>query len=301
MDKKEMLYEISLKYNTLKMYDNTLEQMKKNGINSKKAIEEIKRERDSIEKEFEILLDSKTEEVNKNGYRTNPKIEEENQFLKKANEELNRPKKYYYDDQDEYIPEHGLDEFPYDYDYDEDYSDEMDEEENKPRLADVQDKISNSTWISSSNFIFRFPKDEINIDEWRVSSFSYCLNQPYKTCSCNGYDDDDESKEIKHSGNLYVSVNDFSEKIDDYQYNILTNIVLSLFDNNVIEKDLYADIIDNGGNVLYTLVFEKCRFVGTNGVANTFDYKNTSLSQMHLSFSFKNLIVLAPNEDLKKE
>ncbi len=304
MNKKEMLYEISLKYNTLKMYDNTLEQMKKNGINSKKAIEEIKRERDSIEKEFEILLDSKTEDVNKNGYRTNPKIEKENEFLKKANEELNRPKKYYYDDQDEDIPEHGLDEFPYDYDYDEDYSDEIDEElkeENKPRLADVQDKISNSTWISSSNFIFRFPKDEINIDEWRVSSFSYCLNQIYgKMCSCDDYDDE-KPKEIKHGGNLYVSVNNFSEKINDYQYNILAKTVLSLFENNVIENNLCADIIDNSGNILYTIVFEKCRFVGTNGVANTFDYKNTSLSQMHLTFSFKNIVILAPNEKLKKE
>ena len=28
-----MLYEISLKYNTLKMYENTLEQMRKNGVN----------------------------------------------------------------------------------------------------------------------------------------------------------------------------------------------------------------------------------------------------------------------------
>ncbi len=34
MENNEMLYEISLKYNTLKMYENTLNEMKKNGVAS---------------------------------------------------------------------------------------------------------------------------------------------------------------------------------------------------------------------------------------------------------------------------
>ena len=301
MDNKEMLYEISLKYNTLKMYDNTIEQMKKNG--SDKSIEEIKKERDAVEKELQSLLSLETHSINENGYRTNPKIRK-NEFLKKANEELTKPKKYYYEDQDEDIPEHGLDEYPYN-DFDYEYEEESDVEENRPRLADIQDKISNSTWISSSNFIFKFPKDEINIDEWRVSSFSYTLNPIHFTssCSCNEYDDEDETpKRTKHGGSLFVVINDFSEQIDEYQYNILTQIILSLYENPVIENDIYADIIDNNGNLLYTLVFEKCKFVGTNGgLVSNFDYGVTSLNKMNLTFMFKNLIVLAPNEELSKD
>ena len=41
MDNKEMLYELSLKYNTLKMYENTLDQMRKNGVSSEESIARI--------------------------------------------------------------------------------------------------------------------------------------------------------------------------------------------------------------------------------------------------------------------
>lgn len=284
MDNKEMLYEISLKYNTLKMYDNTIEQMKKNG--SDKYLESIENERDAVQKELEELLNPNTQPVNEEGYRTNPKVERENEFIKA----LHEPKF-----EDEY-------EFEGEWEEDEDWdNEESQEEEDKPRLADVQDKISNSTWISQSNFIFRFPKDEINIDEWRVSSFSYSLNQVYQnmTCSCDGFDDEDEpKKKIKHSGNLFIAVNDFSEKINDYQYNILSQIVLSLYENPILEKNINVDVIDNNGNLLYTLVFVKCRFTGTNGITDSFDYESSALNRIQLTFFFKDVIVLAPNEDL---
>jgi hypothetical protein len=32
-----------------------------------------------------------------------------------------------------------------------------------------------------------------------------------------------------------------------------------------------------------------------------FDYKNTDLHKIDLGFTFKDIIILAPNEDLKKE
>ena len=51
MDSKEMLYEISLKYNTLKMYENTIEQMKKNGNNGY-SINKIELEKKAVENEL---------------------------------------------------------------------------------------------------------------------------------------------------------------------------------------------------------------------------------------------------------
>lgn len=285
MDNKEMLYEISLKYNTLKMYDNTIEQMKKNG--SESSVEAIEKERDEVEKELIELLNPKNSCNAKTGIK-NPSIDRDNEFLKKVQENYEKRKeedKYYFDEgyEDEY--EIGLDEQPY-------------EEVNKPRLSDVQEKMSNSTWINSSNFIVRFPKDEINIDEWRVASFSYSLNNPaYKKCSCNNYYEEEE-KDDSIGGGFFVRVNDFSEKIDDANYNILSNIVLDLYRNPKIDKDIYVDIIDNTGDLLYTIVFEKCVFTGINGGGRAFDYRHSELSSMELVFNFKNIVILAPNEDL---
>jgi hypothetical protein len=285
MDNKEMLYEISLKYNTLKMYDNTIEQMKKNG--SESSVEAIEKERDEVEKELIELLNPKNSCNAKTGIK-NPSIDSGNEFLKKVQENYEKRKeedKYYFDEESEDEYEIGLDEYPY-------------EESNKPRLSDVQDKMSNSAWINSSNFIVRFPKKEINIDEWRVVSFSYSLNNPaYKKCSCNNYYEEEE-KDDSIGGGFFVRVNDFSEKIDDANYNILSNIVLDLYRNPKIDKDIYVDIIDNNGDLLYTIVFEKCVFTGINGGGVTFDYRHSELSSMELVFNFKNIVILAPNEDL---
>ena len=287
MDNKEMLYEISLKYNTLKMYDNTIEQMKKNGSDS--SVEAIEKERDTVEKELIELLNPKNDCNVKTGIK-NPSLNNGNEFLKKVQENYEKRKeedKYYFDEEYEDEYEIGLDEYPY-------------EESNKPRLSDVQDKMSNSTWINSSNFIVRFPKDEINIDEWRVASFSYSLDTPaLKNCSCNNYYEEEKDDSI--GGGFFVTVNDFSEKIDDTRYNILSNIVLDLYKNPKVNKNIHVDIIDNNGGLLYTLVFEKCIFRGTNGVSGMFDYSHSELSSKKLIFNFKNIVILAPNEDLIEE
>ena len=296
MDNKELLYEISLKYNTLKMYENTINQMVKNGA-SDKSLEAIESERASLENEFEQLLSPKTESINVGGYRTNPKVDRENEFLKKVYEDDAKRNEEY-----EYEVDYGVDEYPYDDNWGDDEDPPIEEEENnRPRLADIQDKISNSKWISSSNFIFRFPKDEINIDEWRVSSFSYTLNAPKTSCFCSPYDDEITTTD-KIGGTLYVKINDFSDKINDYQYNILSKIYLNLTKNNVLNGNIHVDVIDNGGDLLYTIVFEKCRFVGTGGgCVSSFAYDRTDLNSMNFCFDFKNIVILAPNEDLRKE
>lgn len=297
MDNKELLYEISLKYNTLKMYDNTIDQMIKNGA-SDKSLEAIESERANLENEFEQLLSPKTESINDGGYRTNPKIDKENEFLKKVHEDYEKRKDEY-----EYEVGYGVDEYPYDDNWGDDEDPPIEEEENnRPRLADIQDKISNSKWISSSNFIFRFPKDEIDVDEWRVSSFSYTLNAPKTSCYCSPYDEYDEKPTDKIGGNLYVKINDFSEKINDYQYNILSKIYLNLTKNPVLNSNIYVDVIDNGGDLLYTMVFEKCRFIGTGGgCVGSFAYDRTDLNCMNFCFDFKNIVILAPNENLRRE
>ena len=307
MDNKEILYEISLKYNTLKMYENTLNEMKKNGVASEEAIKKIETEKNSTESELKELLNPKTKSVNENGYRTNPKISEDNEFLLELNKRHESRQKYrncnsFFDE----ITENGVAEEEYMFEpYDTPYN-HLDEVVNKPRLAEIQDKISNSKWISSSNFILRFPKDELNIDEWRVSSFFYILNNlSVKKCSCNYLDDEDEEKPKYLSGVLHVTINDFSEQINDYEYNILTQKILDLYKNPVIKGDIRAEIIDNNGNLLYTIVFMKCVFnpgyTSSGGAIGRFDYKNTDLNKIDLAFTFKDAIILAPNEKLKKE
>lgn len=252
MTMKEKMSEIELMINTLKMYDNTIDQMEKNGI-SEDSIDKVREERENVAMEFKAIVDRNAKEVKM-----------ENQFIKKALEK-EKEKKFEYE---------------------------------RPKYADIQDKISNSKWISSSNFIFRFPKDEINIDEWRVASFSYLLSGPKSSCSCNPWDDMNEDDD-KVGGSLYVQVNDFAEKVNDYQYNILSNIFLELLKNPIIVGNICVDVIDNGGDLLYTIVFEKCRFTGNGGGSiSMFDYGSTALNKVNFSFSFKNILFLAPNEDL---
>ena len=252
MTMKEKISEIELMINTLKMYDNTIDQMEKNGI-SEDSINKVREERENVALEFKAIVDRNTKEAKR-----------ENEFVKKALEK-EKEKKFEYE---------------------------------RPRYADVQDKISNSKWISSSNFIFRFPKDEINIDEWRVASFSYLISGPKSSCSCNPWDGTDEDDD-KVGGSLFVQVNDFAEKVNNYQYNILANIYLELLKNPIVVGDICVDIIDNGGDLLYTIVFEKCRFTGNGGGSlSMFDYGSTALNKMNFSFIFKNILFLAPNEDL---
>ena len=302
MENKEILYEISLKYNTIKMYENTLNEMRKNGVASEEAIKKIEAEKNSAESELKELLNPKTKSVNENGYRTNPKISEDNEFLLELNKRHESRQKYrnsksFFDEvtEEDYEDEESTFE-PYDTPYN-----HLDEVVNKPKLAEIQDKISNSKWISSSNFILRFPKDELNIDEWRVSSFFYMLNNPtYKQCSCNYLDDEDE-KPTYLGGMLHIIVNDFSEQINDDEYNILTKKIFDLYKNPYVKGNITAEIIDNSGNLLYTIVFMKCVFYTSGGAISQFDYKNTDLNKIELAFTFKDAIVLAPNEKLKKE
>ena len=111
MTMKEKMSEIELMINTLKMYDNTIDQMEKNGI-GEESINKVREERENVALEFKAIVDRNAKEI---------KIE--NQFIKKAMEKETE-KKFEYE---------------------------------RPKYADIQDKISNSKWISSSNFIFRFP------------------------------------------------------------------------------------------------------------------------------------------------
>ena len=83
MDKKEILYELSLKYNTLKMYDNTIEQMRKNNC-SDDAINVIIGERDSVEAEVSDLLSYN--DLDKPGHpEKSPHVGSDNKFLTELN------------------------------------------------------------------------------------------------------------------------------------------------------------------------------------------------------------------------
>ena len=117
--------------------------------------------------------------------------------------------------------------------------------------------------------------------------------------SCDPYNEN-EDKNNYLGGVVNIDVNDFAEQVSDYEYNILSKIITDLYLNPVVGENLYAEIIDNNGNLLYTIVFEKPYFYNScSGVR--FDYGNTELSKITLSFTFKNLIILAPNEDLEKD
>ena len=277
MDNKEMLYEISLKYNTLKMYDNTIEQMKKNN-NTGDSLNSIIKERDVIEKELVSLFDPKLAAPT-NSCAKDPSISEEklngNKFIQATKKRCEYKKLYdirnnFYDNIT--LKSMGFDVIPTKEEIIAKREKEM--EGKKPTYADIQEKISNSQWISCSNFIVRFDNDKINIASWRVSGFYYrCDN------------------------NLSVTVNDFSEKNEDGSYNILMQIVSKLT-NYRCAGNICADIIDNSGELLYKMVFEGCDFTYADN--DGFTYESTALRKVILNFHYKRLHILSPNEKLNE-
>ena len=277
MDNKEMLYEISLKYNTLKMYDNTIEQMKKNN-NTGDSLNAIVKERDVIEKELVSLLDPKLA-TPINSCAKDPSISDEklngNKFIQATKKRCEYKKLYdirnnFYDNIS--LKNMSFDVIPTKEEIIAKREKEM--EGKKPTYADIQEKISNSQWISRSNFIVRFDNDKINIASWRVSGFYYrCDN------------------------NLSVTVNDFSEKNEDGSYNILMQIVSKLT-NYRCAGNICVDIIDNSGELLYKMVFEGCDFTYADN--DGFTYESTDLRKVILNFHYKRLHILSPNEKLNE-
>ena len=283
-----MLYEISLKYNTLKMYENTLEQMKKNGVGNEESFSKIEGEKNMVEKELvELLNPNLPTETN---YRVkDPSTSDDNKFLQEAKKIVEY--KSLYDIRKDFfdaITKPVEEDSPVR--YRDTSKDELKEAEySKPTFADVQDKISNSQWISYSNFIVEFPKKEIDIDEWRVSNFFYCNKQ---NVSCSSH------KVNTCGGELDISINDFAEKREDGTYNILAKTVhkLETASRAHVYGNIHVNIINNGGDLLYTMVFENCRFVGSD--ADGFTYDSVGLRKVILKFDYDELHVLAPNEKL---
>lgn len=282
MDSKEMLYEISLKYNTLKMYENTLDQMKKNGLSGEESIKRIEQEKQTVEDELTKLLNPNTEVIESG--KNDPSLEG-NKFLNEFNKKAKCVSMYR-------TPASFFDEITKNELGWKTIDDTKNEKvtEMKPTFADIQDKIGNSQWISHSNFIFEFPKNEINIDSWRVSGFFYRKKDYNHLCSsqkCTGT-----------SGELFVSVNDFADKNEDGTYNILAQTVLNLEKAGKahVVGNLYAKIISNDGEELYTFCFENCRFICSD--SDGFNYETTGLRRVNLTFEYDELHVLAPNEKL---
>ena len=283
-----MLYEISLKYNTLKMYENTLEQMKKNGVGNEESFSKIEGEKNMVEKELvELLNPNLPTETN---YRAkDPSISDDNKFLQEAKKigaykNLYDIRKDFFDAITKPVEEDSP------VRHRDTSNDELKEAEySKPTFADVQDKISNSQWISYSNFIVEFPKKEIDIDEWRVSNFFYRNKQ---NVSCSSH------KANTCGGELDISINDFAEKREDGTYNILAKTVhkLETASRAHVYGNIHVNIINNGGDLLYTMVFENCRFVGSD--ADGFTYDSVGLRKVILKFDYDELHVLAPNEKL---
>jgi len=276
-----MLYEISLKYNTLKMYENTLEQMRSNGLSSKESIKKIEEEKNEVENELIKLLKPNIDDVETK----NTSIDDGNKFI----HELKKKEEYkkIYDSKKNFFVD--LKPLGNNTDYIV-YRNAEIPENKKPIFSDIQEKISNSQWISCSNFIVRFPKDEIDIDSWRVSGFHYTLKQG--CCSSS----------IKNCGNgeINVIVNDFSEKKEDGTYNILSKIIEKLCAYKVrVLGDIFVDVISNSGEVLYTLCFTKCIFSGVS--SDGFSYESTDLRRFYINFTYDTIHVVAPDEDLKKD
>ncbi len=288
MDNKEMLYEISLKYNTLKMYENTLEQMKKNGVGNEESFSKIEGEKNMVEKELVELLNPNLPTETNYG-RKDPSIGDDNKFLQEAKKigaykNLYDIRKDFFDAITKPVEEDSP------VRHRDTSKDELKEAEySKPTFADVQDKISNSQWISYSNFIVEFPKKEIDIDEWRVSNFFYRNKQ---NVSCSSH------KANTCGGELDISINDFAEKREDGTYNILAKTVhkLETASRARVYGNIHVNIINNGGDLLYTMVFENCRFVGSD--ADGFTYDSVGLRKVILKFDYDELHVLAPNEKL---
>lgn len=273
MDNSEMLYEISLKYNTLKMYENTLEQMIKNGVSSDESIARIEQEKQAVESELIELLNPKTEVVESG--KKSPSIGDSNKFIQAQKKAAEYKKLYsakngsFFDsitkNADDSNKTHNL------------------IEEKKPTFADIQDKISNSKWISCSNFIVRFPKNLIDIDEWRISGVDYEIFRP-------------ETDESRVSGRINIFVNDFADKNGEYNYNILMKSIIRIYKTHSFNgnDNIKVDVIDNGGEELYSILFKDCEF--SNAYIPEFSYDKTDLRKICLEFFFNDIIVLAPNE-----
>ena len=90
-----------------------------------------------------------------------------------------------------------------------------------------------------------------------------------------------------------------SEKNEDGTYNILSKIIEKLCAYKVrVLGDIFVDVISNSGEVLYTLCFTKCIFSGVS--SDGFSYESTDLRRFYINFTYDNVHVLAPDEDLKK-
>lgn len=299
MDNKEMLYEISLKYNTLKMYEATLEQMRKNGKEDCDSFKKVSDEKDTVEKELIELLNPILEVPDGNP-RMNPSIDENklsgNAFISAVKQRKKGEYKEIYDIRKNFFDEIKKDTLSSNYVCVPTYEEVKERIENeikdkKPSYWEVQEKISNSQWISCSNFIINFPKNEIDIDEWRVSGFYYNMNQ---RVGCSS------SRCTVCGGDLYVSVNDFSEVKEDGTYNILSKIVNNLYkkSNAHVVGNIYANIISNDGETLYAMCFENCRFKDSD--CDGFSYETTGLRKVNLHFNYDELHILAPKEKMNE-
>lgn len=289
MDNKELLYEISLKYNTLQMYNNTIEHMKSGGVASAEAIKKVENERDIVSEELEELISpNMSTDVTTNV--KSPKLgsnKSENKFVKEVTK-VNKNKDLYY------IKNNFFDNIlkPVKDDSPIKYRDESKDviktpEFKKPIYANIQDKISNTNWVYSYNFLMKFPKNEIDIDELYVTNFYYHSKQ-YVSCS--------SQKSSVCGGELEVTVKDFIEKRDDGSYNILMDIISRLESNSNahVVGDIYVKVVNNGGAELYTMCFRKCRFIYSDG--DGFSYETTGIRKVRLVFAYDKLSILEPDE-----
>jgi len=269
-----MLYEISLKFNTLKMYENTIDQMKKNGNDGTESFKKILQEKEQTEKELSKLINPDAEEK-----------KSDNEFIKKAME-----KKDYYKNNN------FFDSFKFSNEKFNDVAKEYRNGHNannndfylnykKPSLADIQEKISNSRWVNCSNFIVNFPKDKVNIESWRVSSFDYSFGK--RMC---------RSASDCISGELELSVNDFSYKSESGEYVTLSRIIEDMYKKSYsyILGNISVDVIDNAVGAMYTLLFTGCKFKEAN--FSSFDYSRTDLRKVLLTFTFEDVKTLTPDE-----
>lgn len=252
-----MLYELSLKYNTLKMYENTLEQMRENGNSNSESYKKILEEMMVVEDELANLL--------------NPSLPTENEFVKEVNK--NAELTDLYDIRKDFFnsivkPVESVSNTNYDKLKKPEYK--------KTAFADIQDKISTSRWINRSNFIVRFPLDVINIPEWRVASFYY-------------------NRHVK-GGDMYVNVYDFSEMNEDGTYNILSAIImkLSLYKEKTI-GDILVDVVGNDGKPFYRLLFTNCYF--KDAEQDSFAYNSNELMTFNMHFSYDGMLVIPPNNE----
>lgn len=274
MDNNEMLYEISLKYNTLKMYENTLDQMAKHG-SDQGAIEKIKNEKDAVEKELLELFNPKTSETKtsiKSPKMGNEKAKEvSNSFLNKCNEKAELEKMY----SDNFFSKVRKDETVPVFNATINKCNSNKQNFTVPTFAKIQEKISQSEWISESNFIVRFDKENLDIDEWRIADVEYYFEE-------------------KTNGELRIIVNDFVDYTDVGDKKILSSMVFKKMNENRNIGDVALDIVNNNGETLYRLLFKQC--VLNDVYPGRFDYKSTALHTLSLGIIFSNVIVLDVDE-----